>query len=127
MTGWYSGYIRLLIKIAGSRVPAAGWLWLLLISCGSWTGYWLLVEQRRGGELLLPLLLSLWLLIWLFIRLTFVFQQPLLPAGSGWRLRLQYYWFNLKFHGTACVILLLLFSSVLISLKLASIVWQSFG
>lgn len=87
----------------------------------------MLVEQRLGGELLLPILLSLWLLIGLFIRLIFNFKPPLLPAGSSWRVKFTQRWFWLKLHGTSCLILLLIFSCLLISLKLATVIWRSFG
>ncbi|RVU40745.1 hypothetical protein EOE67_03960 [Rheinheimera riviphila] len=127
MKRWYCSYITQLTRIAGSRYPALVWLWVLLVGCGGWTGYWLFAEHRGGGELLLPLLLSLWMLIWIFIRLIFVFQPPLLPAGAGWRMKLKFYWFYLKLHGTASLILLLFVGSLLISLKLVGIVWRSFG
>jgi len=127
MKRWYQRYLALLTFIANSRFPAVGWLWLLLIGSAIWTGYWLLAEQRHGGALLLPLLCSLWLLIWLFIRLVFNFKPPLLPAGTGWRLKFSQWWFYLKMHGMACLILLLLFVALLMSLKLATIIWRSFG
>jgi|GEM_PF-4515532 len=127
MKHWYQSYLALLTTIAGCRYPALGWLWLLLLASCGWTGYWLFAEQRHGGELLLPLLVTLWLLIWLFIRLIFNFQPLLLPAGAGWRYKLRQAWFYLKLHGTACVIFLLIFGCVLISLKLATVIWRSFG
>lgn len=127
MMRWYQGYVALLTDIASCRYPALGWLWLLLLGSCSWTGYWLFAEQRHGGELLLPILATLWLLIWLFIRLVFNFQTPLLPAGAGWRAKFRRGWFYLKLHGTACLILILIFGCLLISLKLASVLWRSFG
>jgi hypothetical protein len=127
MKNWYHRYFRLLSNIANSRWPAIGWIWfLLLCSCG-WTGFWLFADLRLGGELLLPLLLTLWILIWLFIRLVFNFQPPLLPGGSGWRLTFRQWWFYGKLHGTACLILLLISGCLLISLKLATVIWRSFG
>lgn len=126
MKHWYLNYLALLNRIAGSRYPALGALWLMLAGGGSWTGYWLFAGHRQGGELLLPLLLSLWLLVWIFIRLIFAFKRPLLPAGAGWRLKFTFYWFYIKFHGSACLILLLLLATMLISLKLVGIVWRAF-
>lgn len=125
MMRWYQRYCALLRYIANSRFPAL--LWLLLIGSSGWTSYWLLAEKRHGGELLLPLLVTLWLLIWLFIRLVFRFQPPLLPAGAGWRGKMQQRWFYLKLHGTACLILFLVSGCLLISLKLATVIWRSFG
>lgn len=127
MMRWYQLYIGQLTRIAGSSYPALGWLWFLLTASCGWTGYWLFAEKRLGGELLLPLLCTLWLLIWLFIRLGFNFQPPLLPAGAGWRVKIRQGWFYLKLHGTACLILLLIFGCMLISLKLATVIWRAFG
>jgi hypothetical protein len=127
MNGWYSSYIRFLTKVAAHRYPGVGWLWMLLIASSSWTSYWLFAEHRLGGELLLPLLCSLWLLVLLFIRLVFAYQRPWRPAGAGWRMKLKLYWFYFKYHGMACFILALLMGSLLLTAKLASIVWRSFG
>lgn len=124
---WYQRYFSLLTRLARSNWPPTLVLWLLLWCSFSWTGYWLLAEKRLGGELLLPILLSLWLLIGLFIRLVFNFQSPLLPAGAGWRAKWSQWWFLLKLHGTAWLILLLVFSCLLMSLKLLKVLWRSFG
>lgn len=127
MKAWYGRYIRLLTKLAAHRYPGVGWLWTLLLVSSSWTSYWLFAEHRLGGELLLPLLCSLWLLVWLFIRLVFTYQPPLLTAGASFRLKLTLYWFYFKYHGMACFILLLVIGALLLTAKLASIVWRSFG
>ena len=127
MTRWYQNYLALLTRLATNRFLAVRWLVVLLLGCGCWTGYWLFVEQRRGGALLLPLLTSLWLLNWIFIRLIFAIERPLLAKGATLKVRLKFYWFYLKFHGTAFLILSLLLASVFISLKLGAVVWRSFG
>ena len=126
MTSWYRAYVALLTRIAKSQRPAMSILWLLLLGSCSWAGYWLVAEQRLGGELLLPILVTIWLLSWLFIRLAFVFQQPV-TVDKSWKAKLSQWWFWLKFHGTAMLILCLLCSCLVISLKLAMVVWRSFG
>jgi hypothetical protein len=126
MKSWYRAYVALLTRIAQSHMPAMSILWLLLLGSCGWTCYWLLAEQRLGGELLLPILVTIWLLSWLFIRLAFVFQQPV-TAGQSWKAKLSRWWFWLKFHGTAMLILCLLCSCLAISLKLFMVVWRSFG
>ena len=101
-------------------------LWLLLLGSCGWAGYWLVAEERLGGELLLPVLVTLWLLSWLFVRLAFVFQLPV-TVDKSWKAKLSQWWFWLKFHGTASLILCLLCSCLVISLKLGMVVWRSFG
>lgn len=127
MTRWYQNYLALLNRLATNRFLAVHWLVVLLLACGCWAGYWLFVEQRRGGALLLPLLMSLWLLNWIFIRLIFAIERPRLAKGATLKVKLKFYWVYLKFHGTAFLILSLLLASVFISLKLGAVVWRSFG
>ena len=123
----YQQYIALLSNIEHSRWPPKGVLWLLLLVSFCWTCYWLVAEQRLGGELLLPILLTLWLLTWLFIRLAFQIQAPVELSTGSWRAKVALWWYLLKLHGTACLIFLLVCGCMVISLKLAMVVWRSFG
>ncbi|MBU2279561.1 MAG: hypothetical protein KKB45_12245 [Gammaproteobacteria bacterium] len=127
MMRWYRRYLVFLNIIAKSQWPTIGWIWGLMLCSLGWTGYWLLAEQRVGGELLLPLLSTLWLLIWLFIRLIFNFGVLSLPENAGWKRKLSRGWYYFKLHGTACLILLLILGCLLISLKLAAVLWRSFN